>query len=84
MEQPDMLPIVYCQYHGCWCPGDLSRQGISSHGIDQISCNIPFLASDELRMYWQLESFLIQDTDLLPVDPTANTMHANTVHQQTL
>ena len=34
MEQPDMLLILYCQYHACWCPGSLSRQGISSHGID--------------------------------------------------
>ena len=34
MEQPYMLPILYCQYHACWCPGDLSRQGISRHGID--------------------------------------------------
>ena len=24
------------QYHGCWCPGSLRRQGISSHGIDCI------------------------------------------------
>ena len=22
------------QYHGCWCPGDLCHQVISSHGID--------------------------------------------------
>ena len=22
------------QYHACWCPGDLSRQGITRHGID--------------------------------------------------
>ena len=24
------------QYHACWCPGSLSRQGISRHGIDSI------------------------------------------------
>ena len=24
------------QYHSCWCPGSLSRQGISRHGIDSI------------------------------------------------
>ena len=24
------------QYHACWCPGSLSRQGISGHGIDSI------------------------------------------------
>ena len=37
MEQPYMLPILYCQYHSCWCPGDLRSQGISRNGIDQIS-----------------------------------------------
>ena len=40
MEQHYMLPILYCQYHACWCPGDLSHQGISRHGIDQIRWNI--------------------------------------------
>ena len=48
MEQPYMLPILYCQNHGCWCPGDLSRQGISRHGMDQIIQNIPSLALEEL------------------------------------
>ena len=33
-EQAYMLPILYYQYHACWCPGDLSRQGINRHGID--------------------------------------------------
>ena len=37
MELPYMLPILYCQYHACWCSGDLRSQGISRHGIDQIS-----------------------------------------------
>ena len=32
MEQPYMLPILYCQYHVSWCPGDLRSQGISGHG----------------------------------------------------
>ena len=43
MEQHYMLPVLYCQYHAYW-----SRQGISRHGIDQISQNIPSLASEEL------------------------------------
>ena len=34
IEQLYMLPILYCQYHSYWCPGSLSRQGISRHGID--------------------------------------------------
>ena len=40
MGQTYMLLILYCQYHACWCPGDLSHQGISRNGIDQINLNI--------------------------------------------
>ena len=47
MEQPYKLPILCCQNHACWCPGDLS-QGISRIGIDQISWNILSLTSEEL------------------------------------
>ena len=33
--EEDKYPFILCgQYHGCWCPGSLCRQGISSHGID--------------------------------------------------
>ena len=39
-----MLPILYCQCHTCWCPGDLRSQGISRYGIDQTSQNIPSLS----------------------------------------
>ena len=28
--------LIYCQYYTCWCPGDLRRQGISRHDINQI------------------------------------------------
>ena len=49
MEQAYILPIQCCQYHACWCAGDLRSQGISRHGIDQISRNILSLASKELR-----------------------------------
>ena len=28
------IPGELGHYHGCWCPGDPSRQGISNHGID--------------------------------------------------
>ena len=48
MEQPYMLYILQCQYHACWCPGDLRSQGTSRHGIDQISQSIPSLAPEEL------------------------------------
>ena len=30
------LPILRTQYHGCWCPGDVRSQGISSHDIDLV------------------------------------------------
>ena len=29
-----MLHILWCQYHSCWCPGDLRSQGIIRHGIN--------------------------------------------------
>ena len=45
-EQPYMLPILNLQYQACWCPGDLSRQGIIRHSIDQIKQNM--LTSKEL------------------------------------
>ena len=48
MEQIYTLPILRCQYHACWCPGDLRSQGISRHCIDQISCNSLSLPSEEL------------------------------------
>ena len=34
IEQPYMLPILYCQYHASWCSGDLRSQGISRDGTD--------------------------------------------------
>ena len=48
MEQPYNFAMLYCQLHACWCPCDTRSQGISRNGIDQISWNIPFLASEEL------------------------------------
>ena len=30
------LHILHSQDHGCWCPGDVRRQGISSHDIDLV------------------------------------------------
>ena len=47
-EQPYQLSIVYCQYHACWCPGSLTRQGINRYDIDQISRNILCLAPQGL------------------------------------
>ena len=48
MEQPYMLPILYCQYYACLCPGDLRSQGISRHVIGLQSWTIPSPASVEL------------------------------------
>ena len=46
-SNPYMLPILYCQYHACWCPGDLRSQGISRHDINPQSRNILSLATEE-------------------------------------
>ena len=27
-------PVQHSKYHGCWCPGSLRRQDISTHDID--------------------------------------------------
>ena len=34
-------PVWWSQYQACWWPGDLSRQGISRHGIDMINSEYP-------------------------------------------
>ena len=47
MEQPSMLPTLYCQYQSCSCPGNFRSQGIIRHGIDLQSRYIPSPASDE-------------------------------------
>ena len=28
--------VQHCKYHGCWCPGSLRRQDISTHDIDYV------------------------------------------------
>ena len=47
MEQPHMLHILYCQYHSCWCLGNLRSQGISRNGIDPQSRSILSPALEE-------------------------------------
>ena len=54
MEQPYILPILYYQYHSCWC---LSDVGINRHGIEQISQNILSLASEKLMFKLLLKSY---------------------------
>ena len=43
-----MLSVLHSQYRACWCSGDFRSQGISRHGIDPKSRNIPSPASEEL------------------------------------
>ena len=62
MEQPYVLPILYCQCHACWCTGDFRSQCISRHGIDLQSRNIPSLASEELK-YWEPKASAQDNTD---------------------
>ena len=31
-----IFQLFFYQYHVCWCPGSLSRQGISRHSIDSV------------------------------------------------
>ena len=54
-----MLHTLYCQHHACWCPSDLRSQGISRHGIDHISRNIPSVASEELKFICVIHNSLI-------------------------
>ena len=38
-----VISVWLCQYHGCWCPGSLRRQDISSHDIDYVQYVSPGL-----------------------------------------
>ena len=38
-----VIPVWLGQYHGCWCPGSLCRQVISSHDIDCVNYVGPYL-----------------------------------------
>ena len=50
------LHIPQSQYHGCWCPGDVRSQGISSHDIDLVKLRL--LGPRTLRVKW---SFPLQN-----------------------
>ena len=49
LEEDYMLPILYSQYHACWCSGDFRSQGIGRHGIDPIAQNILPPASEDFN-----------------------------------
>ena len=48
MEQPYLVPVLYCEYHVNWRPGDLSHQDINMHNIDSQSHYILSLGQEEL------------------------------------
>ena len=35
-EQGLINSVQHSKYHGCWCPGSLRRQDISTHDIDYV------------------------------------------------
>ena len=36
MSKDRINPVQHNKYHGCWCPGSLCRQVISSHDINYV------------------------------------------------
>ena len=48
LEWKYIFSVLHSQYHACWCSGDFRSQGISRHGIDPQSWNIPSPAPEEL------------------------------------
>ena len=46
------------QYHACWCLGDLSRQGITRHGIDYRICNICGCSIGNLVFFCWAKSYI--------------------------
>ena len=54
IEQPYMLPMLYCQYHACWYRGDLRRKGISRNWIGQIIQNIRSLSIKRVNVWSQM------------------------------
>ena len=59
--------ILHSQYHGCWCTGDASSQGIGSHSSDlwDFSGSVPYglrLAASNVILYCQLNEHKLFDT----------------------
>ena len=50
VEEKDLF-ILHSQYHSCWCPGDKSRQGISSYDIDLVIPEHCFFSSFSTNLY---------------------------------
>ena len=79
MKQPYMLPIIYCQYHACWCPGDLRSQSIRKYGINQISRHS---VSSIIRVNYQFtESQTPRLTNVFIVDGYIEVHHSATYQQ---
>ena len=43
--------IAPSQYYGCWWPGDISHQGISSHGIDLVCLEYSSVSNKSVQHY---------------------------------
>ena len=43
-----VISVQLGQYHGCWCPGSLRRQDISSHNIDYVEYVSPGLTWERI------------------------------------
>ena len=43
-----VISVELGQYHGCWCPGSLRRQDISSHDIDHVEYVAPGLTRGKI------------------------------------
>ena len=54
MEEKD-LPLWHSQYHGCWWPGNITRQGINSNGIDLVWTE-DFSFNFQLQRGWMIET----------------------------
>ena len=75
MEQPQIVPTLYCQYHAYWCPSDLRSQLISRHDIEQINRDIPFLASEELSTFIHGIYLLFLNTNVVFADEWQPAVH---------
>ena len=61
MEQPYMLPILFCQYYDWSLSGDLRSQGISRHGwYWPQSQNTLSSALEELTLFREMVGYVSQ------------------------
>ena len=78
LEQQYMLFVQHSQYRDCWCSGDFRSQGISRHGIYQISWNIPSPASEELSLPSPTYLYICTPQSCIPVHLYSPVLHTRT------